>query len=1012
MTLSDLSIRKPVFAWMLMASLLIFGAMGYRELGVSEYPEVDFPVVSVNITLEGASPEIMETNVADVLEDALSAIAGVQEISSTSKQGRCEVTVEFALERDIDSAFQDVQAKVAQSQRNLPRDIDPPVITKTSPQERPILWISLSGNRPIQELSEFAKDHLKDRFQTIPGVGDIQLGGSLARNIRIWLDAQQLEARGLTVADVTAAFGREHIEVPAGRIETSLRELNVRSEGEATSLEEIRRIVISERDGAVVRLEDLAVVEDGREDARRISRYNGLPAVGLGIKKQSGANAVAVARAAKDRLALIRAGLPPDLSLDVSYDGTVFIEESIHELVFTLVLSGVLTSLVCWLFLGSISSTFNVLLSIPTSIIGTFAIMHFAGFTLNTFTLIGLSLAVGIVVDDAIMVMENIVRHAEMGKPRREAAGAGAREITFAALAATLAIVAIFLPVAFMKGMIGRMFFEFGITISACVLLSLLEAITLTPSRCAQFLNVGERTTAFGRGVERAFHRLAGAYRGILGPCLGHPVWVLLVATGIFLLSLGLASRIGKEFIPSQDQGRFLVRIQTPLGSAIEETDRSARECEAILTGLPEVLRYYLAIGGFGGGDVNTAMIFVTLKPQGERRRSQGELIADVRGRLNAIPGLKAFVQDLSQSDPTRQGRSFPVEFTVRGPDWDALAGHAGEIMRRMQETGLMTDVDWDYLLGQPEVLVQPLRQKAADLGVSMETIGSTLNALVGGTRVGRFKDGGRRYDIRMRLVREQRLRPEDISRLQVRSRSGGLVRLADLVEVREQPSLQSIVRRDRERAVTVTASALPGHTQAECIAAVEGIAKSLPEGYRIVLSGSAKTYQESFGSLLFALWLGVVVAYMILASQFNSFAHPLIVLLALPFSVTGALLFLWMTGYTLNLYSMIGLILLMGIVKKNAILLVDYTNQLRAAGKPTREALLEACPVRLRPILMTSLSTIAGALPAALAFGPGAELRAPMAVAVIGGILLSTLLTLLVVPCAYALLARFRIGA
>lgn len=1010
MTLSDISVRNPVFAWMLMAALLIFGALGYARLGVSELPEVDFPVVSVSVTLEGASPEIMESDVADVLEDAVSAIASVKEITSTSRQGRCELTVEFDLDRDIDAAFQEVQARVAQAQRDLPLDIDPPVITKTSPAERPILWLSLSGPRSIQDLSEYAKTRLKDRFQTISGVGDIMLGGYLERAVRIWLDGPRLEAFGLTVQDVIAALRREHVEVPAGRIETSQRELNVRAEGEATSLDAMRRIVVAERGGAQIRLSDLAIVEDGTEDVRRISRRNGLPAVGLGIKKQSGANAVAVARAVKERLAEARRDLPEGWSLDVSYDGTTFVEESIREVIFTIVLAGGLTSLVCWAFLGSFSSTVNVLLSIPTSIVGTFAVMHFAGFTLNVFTLIGLSLAVGIVVDDAIMVLENIYRHAEEGKPRREAALLGARQITFAALAATLSIAAIFLPVAFMRGMIGRLFFEFGVTISAAVFLSLLEAITLTPSRCAQFLRVGPRRTVFGRGVERLFAALARGYRRALDPCLAHRAWVLGGALAVFGASLVLLGRIGKEFTPPHDQARFLARLQTPLGSSIEETDRVVRACEAYLTALPEVRQYYLAVGGFGGGDVDTAMLFVTLHPASERKRSQAEVIDDVRRHFNTVPGLRAFVQDLSQADPTSQGRSFPIEFTVRGPAWERLGSLAQEMMDRMAATEMMTDVDSDYRLGQPEVTVRPLRQKAADLGVSMEAIGATVNALVGGMRVARYKEAGRRYDIRLRLRREQRLRPEDIGQLFVRARDGSLVRLSDLVQIEERPALQSIIRRNRERAVTVTASVVTGHTQAACLEAVERIAReTLPEGYRIVFSGSAESYRDSFRSLLFALWMGVVVAYMILASQFNSFVHPLTVLLALPFSVTGALLLLWATGHTLNLYSMIGLILLMGIVKKNSILLVDYTNQLRGEGRPVAQAIREACPVRLRPILMTSLATISGAAPAALGVGPGWELRAPMAVAVIGGMIFSTLLTLFAVPCAYSLFESVR---
>ncbi len=1010
MTLSDISIKNSVFAWMLMAGLVLFGALGYSRLGVSEYPEVDFPTISVSITLEGASPEVMETDVVDPVENAVSAIASIKEISSSSRQGRSDITVEFEIDRDIDAAFQDVQARVGQVQKELPPDIDPPVVAKTSSLERPILWLSLSGTRPVQELSEYVKNHLVDRFQIIPGVGDIMVGGYLPRMVRIWLDGSRLESYGLAAGDVTAALAREHVEVPAGRIETDARELTVRAEGEAASLDEIRRIVIAERQGTQILLSQVAVVEDGTEDVRRISRFNGQPAVGMGIKKQSGANAVAVARAAKERLSEIQKELPEDLSLDVSYDGTVFVEESVREVIFTLVLAGILTSAVCWLFLGSLTSTVNVLLSIPTSIVGAFGVMYFAGFTLNLFTLIGLSLAVGIVVDDAIMVLENIYRHAEGGKPRREAALVGAREITFAAMAATLAIVAIFLPVAFMRGMIGRLFFEFGVTISAAVALSLLEAITLTPSRCAQFLTVRERRTALGRAVERLFERMAGGYRALLAPCLGHRLWVLGGSAAIFAASLALSQTIGREFTPAHDQSRFLVRLETPIGSSIEETDRMARICEAEIMKLPEIQRYYMAVGGFGGGDVDSAMLFVTLKPASERERTQAEVIAEVDKTLNVLPGIQAAPQDLSQADPTRPGRSFPVDFSIRGGDWQKLGEYADQMKEKMNASGFMTAVRTDFRMGQPEVAIKPLRQRAADLGVSMEAIGATVNALVGGVKVGHYKEGGRRYDVKMRLVKDQRLRPEDIERLLVRSSSGALVRLSDLVTIEERPALQTIIRKNRERAVTVTAGVAPGKTQEKCLDEVERIAKEiLPEGYRLVFSGSAETFRESQQSLMFALWTGVVVAYMILASQFNSFIHPVTVLLALPFSVTGAFVFLWIFGQTLNMYSTIGLILLMGIVKKNSILLVDYTNQRREEGLAVDEALQEACPVRLRPILMTSLSTIAGAIPAALAIGPGGELRSSMALAVIGGILFSTLLTLFVVPCAYSLFESVR---
>ena len=1004
MTLSDLSIRNPVFAWMLMAALIIFGGLGFLRLGVSQMPDVDFPVVNVSVTLEGAAPEVMESDVADVIEDAVATVEGIKEVSSSSRQGQANITIEFDLDRNIDAALQDVQTKIAQAQRNLPREIDPPVVTKTNPEDQPIMWLALSGNRPPQELSDLVRNRFKDQLQALPGVGDIILGGYRERNIRVWLDGARLQAYGLTVTDVLDALRREHVEIPAGRIESPEREMNVRAQGEAASVEDFAAIVVSERGASQIQLRDVAVVQDGLEDKRRISRSMGLPAQGMGIRKQRGSNAVEVGKAVKAKVEELRKALPPDLNLSVVFDGTKPVEEAIHEIEFTLILSVLLTGLVCWLFLGSLSSTFNVLLAIPTSIIGTFAAIYFLGFTLNTFTLLGLSLSVGIVVDDAIMVLENIYRHAERGASRLKAAIDGAREITFAAMAATAAIIAIFLPVAFMKGIIGKFFFQFGVTVSVAVAFSLLEALTLTPSRCSQFLSVGKRTTRIGRWADAVFDRLASAYRRVLGPCLRHRFLVLGGTLVVFLVSLLILGFINREVVPSQDIGRVLGRIQSPVGSSVDYTDQLMRRCEEWVLSRPEVDRYFAAVGGFGGGDVSTGVLFVTLKPRSERSVSQAQFMADMRRELNVIPSLKVTIQDLSQAGFTAQ-RGFPVEFTVRGRDWGVLAENAQKIMERMKASPFFVDVDTDYLLGMPEVQIIPNRKLAADLGVSMQDIGDTVNALVGGVRAVKFKDKGRRYDVRVRLLADQRLRPEDISPLLVRTRSGEMARLADLVQIQVKPSLLTITRRNKSRAIGVFANVAPGESQAGALAQVRKIAgQVLPEGYEVVLSGSAQTFQESFWSLIFALVLGLAVSYMVLASQFNSFVHPVTVLLALPFSFTGALIALAVTGKSLNVYSMIGIILLMGIVKKNSIILVDYTNQLRRAGRDREQALMEACPIRLRPILMTSLSTIAGALPAAVSFGPGAELRQPMALAVIGGVIVSTALTLFTVPAAYHL--------
>ena len=1021
MTLSDLSIKNPVFAWMLMAALIVFGAISFQRMGVSQMPDVDFPVITVNLTWEGAAPEVMETDVVDVVEDAVTSIQGVRDIASSTRQGQATVTIEFELERDIDVALQEVQTKIAQAQRLLPKNMDPPIVTKVNPEDQPIMWIGVSGTVPLRELMAYVQDHLKDQFQTVNGVGEIFLGGFVERNLRVRLDAEKLEAYQLTVDDVIGAIQREHAEIPAGRIETSEHELNVRAMGEASSVEEFGKILISRRAGQPVFkpivLRDVATIEDGLADIRRISRVMGKPALGLGIRKQRGANEVAVAHRVLKRLEEVKKQAPAGIELGVNFNRTQFIEDSIKELTFTLVLSALLTSLVCWIFLGSWSATLNVLLAIPTSIVGSFIFLRPMHFTLNTFTLLGLSLAIGIVVDDAIMVLENIVRYRERGIERVEAARLGARQITFAAIAATAAIVAIFLPVAFMTGVIGKFFFQFGMTMSVAVLLSLLEALTLAPMRCAQFLRVGERHTPLGKMVERSFQWLSARYAQTLAWALKRRVLVVATAVAVFVISLGLLVPLRKEFVPPQDQSMFLVRLQTPVGSSIELTDERFKRAEQFAMSRPEVRRYFAAIGGMGGGEINTGILFLTLKsprqrpvvPPSTHPLSQRELMGLFRKQLNTIPDVKATIQDLSLSGFSAQ-RGFPIELTIRGPDWDKLAVSAEAIRQRMAKSDLMVDVDTDYLTGVPEVRVIPNRPQAAERGVSIEAIGRTINTLIGGERVAKYTRGGRRYDVRARLVPTQRSKAEDIKGLWVWNNRGELVQLKDVVTITEQPTLLTITRRGRERAISLFANIAPGKSQATALEEVARIAKAvLPEDYRAVFSGSTQTFRESFQSLLFALWLGILVAYMVLASQFNSYLHPGTVLLALPFSISGALGALWLGGQSLNIYSLIGFILLMGIVKKNSILLVDFTNQLREQGMEATHALLQACPIRLRPILMTSLSTVAAAVPPALALGPGAETRIPMAIAVIGGVTLSTLLTLFVVPCAYSLLTRIE---
>ncbi len=1019
MTLADISIRNHVFAWILMGALIGFGVLCYtgfggvfHGLGISQNPDVDFPIVSVSLGWEGASPEIIETDIVDPLEDALTTVEGVQQMSSTARMGSANVTLEFEIGRNIDAALQDVQTKVSQAVHELPREIDPPNISKTNPEDQPIIRLALSGDRSPLFLADYVRNVIRPQLQMVAGVGAIEAFGYRDRNVRVWYDAERLEAHGLTVLDVNRAIEREHQEVPAGRIEGAEREMNVRAQGEAIDLTAFRNLVVTYSNGAPVRLKDLTVVEDGLEDRRRLNRAMGETSIGFAISKMRGANAVQVGREIKAKLGDLRAQLPEGLRLDVNWDTTTFIERSIDEILFTLLLAALLTGLVCWLFLGSWSSTVNILLAIPTSILGTFIVIYIFGFTLNTYTVLGLTLVVGIVVDDAIMVLENIYRHREMGEGKVKAASVGAREITFAAAATTMAIVAIFLPVAFMKGIIGKFFFQFGVTISVAVALSLLEALTLAPMRCSRFLEV-EHRGRLGRTMDRMFKRLSELYLVTLKPALHHRPWVLVSATGFFALSLGTIWLLRQEFIPSQDMSRFTMRFITPVGTSLDATDRFFRQIESFMIARPEVTLFAGSVGGFSA--VNSGQAYVNMQepserpidPQRGRPLTQLEFMEVVRRYAATLPGGRVVLQDISQTgfSPSRGG-GFPIEFNVRGPDWNVLAASAREIAERMRASRLVTDVDTDYQVGMPEVRIVPDRDRAADLGVSMAAIGETVNAAIGGVRVGKFKDAGRRFDIRARLLAPERDRPEDISRLLVRTSSGELVRLGDLVRIEQEPTLQTITRRDRERAITIFANVAQGASQAEAVEQSLAIARQvLPDGYRTVISGSTKTFRESFQSLWFAFGLGLLIAYMVLASQFNSFWHPIAVLFALPFSVSGALIALWIAGQSLNVYSMLGLILVVGIAKKNSIMLVDFTNQIRARGVERHQALLQACPIRLRPILMTSVATIAGALPPAFAVGPGAELQRPMALALVGGMTVSTLFTLFVVPAAYSVL-------
>ncbi len=1092
-SLPEISIRRPVFAWMLMVAIILFGLISFHRLGISQLPDVDFPVVSVSLSLPGAAPAVVESQVLDPLEDAIMEIDGIRSVTSSAQQSSGSIAVEFELSRDIDESMQEIQNKINQVKNVLPINLYPPTLRKSNPEDQPILWLALTSEDPNDkpiDMMIYARNFLLDQFAVIPGVGNVVMGGYVDPALNVWVDMNKLDKLELTSDELLTSITQGHNELPAGRVENDKKEYNVRVMGEATSPEEFGNIIIGARNnlGPNYRrttLKEVSKIEEGTSPIRRISRFNKSRAVGLGILKQHGSNAVEVAQLVREKLKVLLPIIPKKYRVDTRSDNTRFIKQSVDELVFTLILSAILTSLVCYLFLGSWTSTINVLMAIPTSIVGAFTVFYFFHFTLNTFTLLGLSLAIGIVVDDAIMMLENIVRHRELGESKRNAALIGSKEITFAALAATLAVVAIFLPVVFMQGVIGKYFLQYGITVTAAVLLSLLEALTLTPMRCSRYLEVSLHPTGLAGVVDRFFAKLAMKYRGLLVFLLNHRWLTVGLTMIVFVLSLFASKWIPSEMMPAQDQSMFVMRFKLPVGTSLPVTNAKILEIEDYLMKQPEVSGIFSAVGGFGGDAVNQGQAFVTLVDRNARKLSQAEIINKFRKELKEMTGgsmkgmepgkgdAKTDRKDVSKSgakpdekamstptdkspekvaaksedvkpeggegrrgggrrgggDKDKQGmqiniqdlslrgfaasRGYPVEFIIQGPDWEKLNDLSGQIMTQMRASGLVTDTNTDIQPGMPEVQLTPNREKLAAHGVSLNTVTGVINTLVGGAILNHeteYSKGGHRYAINVRLLAEQREEVPALDRIKVRNNRGEMIPISELVDKQIKPSLILISRLNRSRAITVYANPAPGVSQNQALSGVEKMARAtLPPGYSLKMTGSSQSFRESFQSLLVAMLLGLVVSYMVLASQFNSFIHPVTVLTALPFSISGAFLGLLAFHQSINIFSMIGFILLMGIVKKNSILLVDFTNQMRDEGHNVEEALLKACPVRLRPILMTSVATVAGALPEALSIGPGAETTIPMAVAIIGGVIASTILTLFVVPVVYSLFSKLE---
>ncbi|MEW6326568.1 MAG: efflux RND transporter permease subunit [Thermodesulfobacteriota bacterium] len=1025
MWLADTSIKRPVFATMVIMALVIFGVVTYPDIGVDLFPKVDFPIVNITTTLQGASPEIMDVDVTDKIEEAINTINGVKTITSTSTEGRSTVIVEFVLERDIDLAVQDVREKISIIRGKLPTDIDEPVIEKVDPDATPVMWLGLSGEKSVRDLSTYADEVLKEQLQKISGVGAIRTAGLRLRQVRVWLDSDKLSAYGITAHDVLTSLQRENIELPGGRIESHTKEYSVKVKGEFRSPQEFNDLIVGYYKGAPIRLRDIGRAEDGMEEKRSIARFNGIPAVGLGIQKQSGTNTVEVIDRIKKELVNIRKALPPGMKLEISFDQSDFIKRSINEVQHHLIYGGIFAALAVLLFLKSLRITLISALAIPTSIIATFAVMKLSNFTFNNMSMLALSLSVGILIDDAIIVIENIHRHIEEGMAPREAASFATSEIGLAVMATTLAIVAIFLPVAFMKGIIGRFFLQFALTVVFAVMISLFVSFTLTPMMASRYLRsqksvVGSQSnsplppllkggkgglfTKVSDGFEKWYKKTEGLYRELLRVALNHRALVIILATGIFISSLLITRFLGKEFIPPEDQSRFMVRVEAPIDYSVDEIDKMFKEAEDYIRSIPEVKTAFYA-QGLVGGEVNKGVMFISLKPRAEREKSQEQIKAEVRRRFARIPGLQGTAEDISLIGGEQ--RMVPIQYSIRGRDLSSLETYTRQIVGEFSKLPGIVDVDTSLETGKPELKVFIDRDKAADLGVGVATVAEAVNFLIGGeVDVTKFKDEtrGRRYDVRARLIPTDRTDPGDIGRLYVRSKDGRLVEISNVVNIQEAGGPSIINRVDRQRAITLFAN-LEGKPLGQAMGELDAIsAKVLPSDYSARYKGMAETMGESFQYLMFALVLGIILAYMILASQFESFIHPFTILLSMPFSFIGAFGALLITGKTLNIFSFIGLILLMGLVKKNAILLVDYTNTLRERGMERREALLQAGPVRLRPILMTTVAMVFGMMPIAIGIGEGAETRAPMAIATIGGLLTSLFLTLVVVPVAYDL--------
>jgi multidrug efflux pump len=1002
MTLSDICIRRPVFATVLSLVIVLVGIIAYSRLAVRELPKIDEPIVNVTTTYRGASADVIESQVTKPLEDSLSGIEGVDVMTSTSRAEQSDITVRFKLSRDPDSAAADVRDKVARVRGRLPQAIDEPVIAKTEADAFPILFIAFASTRHTQvEQSDYANLYIRPRLATLPGAADVRINGERKTSMRIWLDRAKLAAYRLTPADVEDAIRRQNVEIPAGRIESSQREFNVLSQTDLATPEQFGAIIVRDASGYPIRVRDVARVEVAPASERTVTRFRGNPAISLGVVRQSTANTLDLALAVRKEIDEINKTLPEGMKLTMSYDSSVFIQESTKNVFRTVVEAILLVALVIFVFLRSLRATVIPLVTIPISLIGTFTLLYAAGFTINILTLLAMVLAIGLVVDDAIVVLENIHRNVEKGLSPFEAAIKGSREIGFAIIAMTVTLAAVYAPLAFGQTRTDRLFIEFALALAGAVIVSGFIALTLTPMMCSKLLRHQPKHGAVYNALEGFFNWQSDAYRRWLTASLNHRWISLVIWAGFAGVTVPLFLSLKSELAPIEDRGVIFGPVSAPEGSTIKYTADFMKRMEEVYANVPEGSRFFV---NAGNPTPDAGFSILIMKPWSERTRKTTEIADDIRPKMRAIPGINAF----PLTPPTLGGREKPVQFVIMTQEnYPALAKMLERFLDEVRKSPSVMNVDSDLRLNQPELRVSVNREKLADLGVPVEVVGRTLETMLGGRVVTRFKQGGEQYDVIVQVTADDRNTPNDISDIFVRSRSGEMVPLSNLTTQREGVSPKNLNHFNRLRSVTVNAEIASGYSLNEALNAMIAAANKTLPNVQTDYAGQSREFKEGANTLFVTFALALAFIYLVLAAQFESFVDPFVIMLTVPLSIAGALIALSLTGNSLNVFSKIGLITLVGLITKHGILIVEFANQLQAQGQSVKEAVVEAAVLRLRPILMTTGATVLGALPLAIASGAGAESRQQIGWVIVGGMLLGTLLTLFVVPAFYSVLAR-----